>query len=97
MATLPLGSSVTIKYVFVFFNEFNSELIAPSQLGASSYIASFSKIYSIGSTGPLISAADALNTTTLEKTFFFRTRYDLLSTTSLLLLLVLLLAYEASI
>jgi hypothetical protein len=81
----------------VFFNKFNSKLIALSQLGKSFYIASLSEIYLIGSTGLLISTVDALNTTILEKTFFFRTYYDLLSTTLLLLLLVLLLAYKVLI
>jgi hypothetical protein len=97
MATLPLGSSVRIEYVFVSFNEFNSELIALSQLGASSYIASLSEIYSIGSIGLLMSIVNTLNTTILEKTFFFKTCYDLLSTTLLLLLLIFLPAYEALI
>jgi hypothetical protein len=78
----------------VYYNDLNSELIAPSQLGASSYIASLSEIYSIGSTGLLMSVVDTLNTTVLEKIFFFRTRYDLLSATLLLLFLVLLLAYK---
>jgi hypothetical protein len=97
MATLPLGSSVRIEYVFVSFNEFNSKSIALSQLGASSYMASLSEIYLIGSTGLLMSIIDALNTTTLEKTFFFKTYYDLLSTILLLLLLIFLLAYEVLI
>jgi hypothetical protein len=79
------------------FNKFNSKLIALSQLGASSYIASLSKINLIGSIGLLMSIIDTLNTTTLEKTFFFRTYYNLLSTTLLLLLLIFLLAYEALI
>jgi hypothetical protein len=81
----------------VSFNEFNSKLIALSQLRASSYIASLSKIYLIGSTGLLMSIVDTLNTTVLEKTFFFRTYYDLLSTTLLLLLLIFLPAYEVLI
>jgi hypothetical protein len=81
----------------VSFNKFNSKLIALSQLGASFYIASLSEIYLIGSTGLLMSIVDALNTTVLEKTFFFKTCYNLLSTTLLLLLLIFLPAYKVLI
>ena len=94
ITTLPSRSSVIIKYILVTCNNFSLELIALSQLGASSYIASSSKIDLSGSIGPHMPITDTLYTTVLEKTFFFRTRYNLLSV--LLLRFLLLLAYKVS-